>query len=96
MSFTPGPWIINPQEQWPLGELRIMSERYGRIASVGVPAGDVQGGRATATLIAAAPELLEALKVLHTAVKTVGLGIPYSDSGHYGAVLAAIAKAEGR
>ena len=81
-KHTPGPWVeIRSRGDYVIQERR-RSNRKRIIASV-----DVVNGEANARLIAAAPELLDALKA----------AVAYPITGNwYEMAEAAIAKAEGR
>ncbi len=59
MSHTPGPWWVEDSDH-PMGEGREVYDGFGRTASV---YGDSPTAEANARLIAAAPEMLAALKV---------------------------------
>lgn len=96
MKHTPGPWRTLPEEV-DKDYVRVRGTRLGlryKIANVlttiyeGVPAREADETRANAALIAAAPDLLEALQAL--------LAIyPYPDNETTDAARAAIAKATG-
>lgn len=104
-KHTPGPWTL---EDWP-HELECMGARLGARAVAGAdrisPAvvwGGIRESEANARLIAAAPDLLAALKVAELAINPRDRGgISLHDwgsrlKGATTVVLAAIAKAEGR
>jgi len=68
MSHTPGPWTIDPNEDYPLAVIRVDEDNDGiGVCEIGT---EYQPTRADATpeqfanarLIAAAPEMLEALE----------------------------------
>jgi hypothetical protein len=99
MKHTPGPWEIEPIRLYP-GTIRdcieIRSDNAGGwwIAHVQTAMNLGQSGEANASLIAAAPELLDALKRLVT------YAAPFicivDDPAELTEARAAIAKAEGR
>lgn len=60
-KHTPGPWGV-----WNYGNLIITDNKHARWLAIIQP--DFCGAEANATLIAAAPELLEALKAICDAV----------------------------
>jgi hypothetical protein len=72
-KHTPGPWEVKPYA-WQRGNVSVFAPKFGRApygacvaytpCSDGV--GGAEGALANARLIAAAPELLEALKRAHT------------------------------
>lgn len=75
-KHTPGPWTVLPEEV-DRDYIRVRGTRLGeryKVANVptvtgrGVPAREADETRANARLIAAAPELLEALEVLEAYV----------------------------
>ncbi len=101
-KHTPGPWTI-------VGADRFATGIWGPKAEDVVPATSAPMLQANARLIAAAPDLLEALKVLHAAGNTVSpLSGDYGNAsvkavriaGKFMAAMekaeAAIAKAEGK
>ena len=63
MKYTPGPWYIDPIKAHANGNRRIMSEQCTPVAVV------PEHLAADARLIAAAPDLLEALKEATTALE---------------------------
>lgn len=87
ISHTPGPWIVDPAEDVPLAVIQDTPDGFGVAEIV------AQGpeGEADARLIAAAPDMLEALQRI--------VAVTYHDPDLYGDILgwacAAIAKAEG-
>ncbi len=103
-QHTPGPWEHAEAGSWRNGK-RISTEYFVRRPEDNVSiAADIidpetsEPSEANAQLIAAAPELLEALKKLTAAFERTGLKL-YSLSGQPTATdlaIAAIAKAEGR
>lgn len=92
-KHTPGPWVAADKASWFRGQTH---PDEGKIAITAGSGGVVANayGRDNARLIAAAPEMLEALKELRDAFKIVS----DDDWQHpsYRVALAAIAKAEGR
>ncbi len=97
-KHTPGPWRVweVSEEHWNICETEDRA-RHSHFASVSVGNCWWDEGKANARLIAAAPELLEALKLLHdeTAdyVRVNNLGDPWHNQSMKLA-RAAIAKAE--
>ena len=98
LKHTPGPWsagLLDLDDAWPCikafqGEVYIVPPGYdGRYADFGVTGRSYDEARANARLIAAAPELLEALKELRDWYRE-NVGLPACKAN------AAIAKAEGR
>lgn len=91
-QHTPGEWTIN---EWPQAGTDIAIGAIGTplIAKVVLRDCSINEQRANAHLIAAAPELLEALR---TAETLIALDIIRDDAGCLKRVRAAIAKAEGR
>ena len=97
-KHTPGPWRVQPYT-WQRGNVSVFAPRFGRApygacvahtpCSDGV--GGADGALANARLIAAAPELLEALKELMVAADRVSA----EPVTWLGKARAAIAKAEG-
>jgi hypothetical protein len=89
-AHTPGPWYTSRKPG--SNRMRINAPGWGHLAKVVVrmsgSIGDCEDGLANARLIAAAPDLLEALKDARYALYGNGAGNPKID--------AAIAKAEGR
>ena len=90
-EHTPGPWIINPSDPHPVNGYRIMSERFGRLAYVARWTAYQEEGAANARLIAAAPDLLEALTAIRESFKTGGGMFKAQELAEK-----ALAKAEGR
>jgi hypothetical protein len=85
-QHTPGPWRIDPEHP-----LCIESGR-GNIALVNL----ARASEADARLIAAAPEMLEALKLAQMRILELSLWAKVPADGQtFNAVCAAIAKAEG-
>lgn len=90
-AHTPGPWLILPEES-DKPYLRIRGNRLGgqyKIANV-LTAGDAET-LANARLIAAAPELLEALK---QAIEALSCGDPNARMNALRDCPAAVVKAE--
>lgn len=87
-QHTPGPWSIN---DWPQANTDIAIGAVGTplIARIPLRHVSINEQKANARLIAAAPELLEALKVAEVYV-------PASHKRQIALVHAAIAKAEGQ
>lgn len=86
-AYTPGPWTWDEPSNWHGLSARVyVPEPYGVVAKVPIEAWRPRSiGKANARLIAAAPELLEALKEA------------YEDTpGWVDKCKAAIAKAEGK
>lgn len=84
-THTQGPWYATPNPEWRHAKWRIGNvpgvpwERAGEIAYV--------KGEANARLIAAAPELLEALEASRKAINTLdedALGMVTREDGHGG------------
>jgi hypothetical protein len=92
-THTPGPWCAYAPDEDSDGHWEV-NDPYGRTATV---YGNEEGA-ANARLIAAAPELLAALKLCKQAVKNYidwGGGEDEDDQA-YASAVAAISKAEGR
>lgn len=87
MAHTPGPWWVDEPDD-PAADKREVSDCEGATATV---YGDAATATANASLIAAAPELLAALKA-HLPWRTE----PVQGWGCWADAVAAIAKAEGR
>jgi len=93
-KHTPGPWEARywEREAWPQKRVSI-AEKYGEGAALFINAKHGKNTAANAQLIAAAPEMLEALE------ETVYMrGIPEDDearNGYEKRLMAAIAKAKG-
>ena len=86
MTHTPGPWTIYEPEL----DITAYDEAADRTVTVAMMCDDASSEReANAALIAAAPELLEALKAVVLAVANNPTGGPWEQ------VAAAIAAAEG-
>lgn len=85
-KHTPGPWVVDPKRS-----LRVIAVGDETVASCG--ASDLIRGswEANAALIAAAPELLEALEDYVKVHEFLG----HADRPHYQAAIKAIAKAKG-
>lgn len=101
-KHTPGPWIARRQDAcyW-----KINSEDWGGIASLHDPLAEQMerddGLEANAHLIAAAPELLEALERIVSVIDKrfsveYDLCIELSDDGHLNFAREKIAKAKGK
>ena len=90
-KHTPGPWHLEEREyagvMW---DAIVRNHENDPVASVGMAGYTKATGQANARLIAAAPEMLEALKATVVNVDTLRFTLPSIDR-----VLAAIAKAEG-
>ena len=115
-GHTPGPWEVLPESDSHEGPLNIVSEyeeKGGRASANWIAECDLQSdeaqNRANARLIAAAPDLLDALKALVDWQGVEHEAVPVPDSGAedcpgddtcrcaiVAQVNAAIAKAEGR
>ena len=107
MAHTPGPWelwfsedsdnrgafVVRGGSKEPHGTDMVIAKR-----DIGTPNGDE--GEANARLIAAAPELLDALKALREFALNEDVSVECDDSCELGCIFcaakAAIAKAEGR
>jgi hypothetical protein len=93
MSHTPGPWWVEDSDH-PMGEGREVYDGFGRTASV---YGDTLTAEANARLIAAAPELLAALReVADGCARRLRKGKDQGDLDTLRLCRTAIAKAEGR
>lgn len=105
-KHTPGPWLYTPSDEWRTnggefaqwGEFKIsagsgdvMAPNYYRVGSVS-NVNNSDENEANARLIAAAPELLQALQAVSDAEAADEAGIDYELIGR---VHAAIAKALG-
>ena len=98
-KHTPGPWEVKPYA-WQRGNVSVFAPKFGRApygacvaytpCSDGV--GGAEGALANARLIAAAPELLEALKRID---EMCAAPPNFSDATMQEIARAAIAKAEG-
>lgn len=97
-KHTPGTWSDYYAKLAPVGSVAVWSDQGGmvrRVALCGTHEGiDLDEAEANARLIAAAPDLLEALKEL-VAYATDGLGSLSDDWNVVKDARAAIAKAEG-
>lgn len=94
MSHTPGPWATYPPE-FTDGECWTVQEDGGM--TVRVCGGDSPENRANANLIAAAPELLAAMKDLLDQMHAIGLPEWHGAEGLcFDRANAAVASAEGR
>ena len=99
-QHTPGPWVVNTDDP-PC--YAISSEDYGRIALLQYPLAEelqrVDQHKADARLIAAAPELLEALKACESCLRIYGNARPHPRHGEIDLAIfdakAAIEKATG-
>lgn len=92
-SFTPGPWVARDTTEV-FGMVDIMAgETWVAVAQAGP---DIAWAEANARLIAAAPELLAALKAMHKRFITESEWITASDEALESVNIALIAKAEGR
>lgn len=89
-AHTPGPWIANSCGVV-LTEARSPAGHRATIAECNSPSAEVD--LANARLIAAAPDLLEALRALEILASR---WLPYQDQDAINEARAAIAKAEGR
>ena len=97
MSHTPGPWIASPKRN----ELDLLEYSIdynnengsGHVATVDASRGERL--EANARLIAAAPEMLEALRIALSALSDLVANYP-SEAETYNRVESAIAKADGR
>jgi len=91
VSATPGPWYI---EEHNPGEFDITSGEGGKIIAMA----DCEGkeAKANAHLIAAAPELLEALKLVRDKYQEHFENMPVAWQSVDNIIEAAIAKAEGK
>lgn len=90
MSFTPGPWYILPNPNQPR---LVQVSKYpdcGPVLFVGIDSGFDDLNFANANLIAAAPEMYEALKMIRTMSSSADRVIAF------GLLDEAIAKAEGK
>jgi len=87
-KHTPGPWMFRPSRQ---PQITSESDPAGRTIAIVYDQVPDAERKANASLIAAAPELLEALKECLGELERLGWGgAGYTDLAH-----AAIAKAEG-
>jgi hypothetical protein len=109
LTHTPGPWCVSELDGHAIGPVRVLSAhgtdvpQLQAVARVMPRAGETE---ANAQLIAAAPALLEALKLAVEAIRVFhGLGLGpneadtwalYQHSPEMQAINAAIAYAEGR
>jgi hypothetical protein len=100
MKHTPGPWYVDPIRISPSATIHIRSNAYAEIPGEFMPIADVRAGvhvgedEANARLIAAAPELLAALKSLTAHLGPDGY-IPQAGEHATKQALAAIARATG-
>lgn len=94
-SHTPGPWrVYNPSRSGHYSTAKITSEADGHDVAALIPNGkNSERHVANLRLIAAAPDLLAALKALHHQCDYMGAPADHPDML---AAAAAIAKAEGR
>ena len=88
MSYTPGPWTARDQGEGPRGKsLGIVISGRNHLPLFFLPRGKPEEGMANAYLVAAAPDLLEALKGV--------IRVADRETTEFNAARAAIAKAEG-
>lgn len=96
-KHTPGPWTVNPHFNHGAEVRSLASVAWCSVASTHGASGsqviDVAEARANARLIAAAPDLLEALEAAHGYL--VMMGTDHADHIR-GVCRAAIAKAKGK
>ncbi len=98
MAHTHGPWIWDEPSNWHGLQARVCTEKYEPIAQVQISGWPRKIGKANAALIAAAPELLEALEKLAARFAIVApddTGLSEEDAARLNAARAAIAKAKG-
>jgi hypothetical protein len=89
-KHTPGPWVVDPR-----AKLRVFAANKATVASAGCTDTERSSWEANARLIAAAPELLEALQLMLDAhLDTSGTDGPLQMAAK-DAADAAIAKATG-
>ena len=88
-KHTPGPWNVGHEDE-NTGEIEVISDGRPYVCLV-LPGAIDEVTPANARLIAAAPELLEALQVAELALRERGLRA----CGEYKQIEAAIAKATG-
>lgn len=106
-KHTPGPWGFVMNYNWPFRQdVHVMAKGFGLIATVSVDGGlpHIAGKqRANARLIAAAPELLEAMEAVHAFLTDPNIGTwQYMEYAFYSDISkqlkkidAALAKARG-
>lgn len=98
-TFTPGPWKYGPLDEENTAKRRVLSASGLLVAEARGATGPASVRDANARLIAAAPELLEALRdVLPFAISLVGdykPGATDEDFDKINRAVAVIAKAEG-
>lgn len=88
-KFTPGPWFIVSESRYDGHNIVCQVNRENLICSDGLPS---INGRHDANLIAAAPELLDALEVINNSIETTG---QFRNSLMHNQIKRAIAKARG-
>jgi len=64
MKHTPGPWIIDPAEDLPLAVIQDVPNGYGIAEIYRANINNIATAKANAALIAAAPDMLEALEAI--------------------------------
>lgn len=62
MTHTPGPWTTEPDVDWPQDDLAIVAPCGQR--QIAILTGNTEDTKADASLIAAAPDLLAALRAI--------------------------------
>ncbi len=100
MSHTPGPWVFGGKNSWEIwsnakGESHGYAVAYLKPKLDNRPIQDEAEREANARLIAAAPELLEALKGIPDHILNCGHAYPHTAACFCCVVKAALAKAEG-
>lgn len=103
-KHTPGPWaalITKPKKRKQPSPGTVLVAAGGSLAIDCTSSGDTfEEGEANARLIAAAPEMLEALKMaawlIHDEIGLSGARMDHEDTKTLDAIRSAIAKAEGR
>lgn len=102
-KHTPGPWVVaNGLQVWKSGHNTVASPRICTLKNAAHPVEQISAEeqKANASLIAAAPELLEALQAYHALHAPAEGRFPSAADTPagvaYAKALAAIAKAEGR
>ena len=94
-KHTPGPWTYHKMEEWTRaedsGKINIIA--HGPIAYTGDNGNGPENAEANAALIAAAPDLLAALRGLVHRCTSEGVGTSWANMND---AREAIAKAEGR
>lgn len=92
-QHTPGPWAI---ESGGLNRYVVEESTGNVLASLNYPSHrDIDNERANARLIAAAPELLQALELAKATIERLHRHAPNSAKGTLDVVSSAIAKAQG-